>query len=559
MRFCGARFAAPAASVERLRLVAPREARGAGGSASALRRRRRRASVKERTDAEILDASARVRVLTKLNELAMDALDLGDVTVEGDDDDGTGGGDDARALYMTPFMSTLSARDDSASQRPTAPVSPSRSMASPAPSISNRTFDLPPRLAVATRSTRVDATSTNRLLGGGGGAGAGAGFTVVGFADAMTASFARASLCVFSLVSFAVSVVRTASFASSLELALELATAAARPAAAGEENFFNHAGSLSLPSPPSSRSAGISMIFLRLGVSVDALACRANPRRRQWCSFSNTSSQLTRARKRSHPVVASPSPASSRETHLDRTPHAFEETRERFKLVIIARIVVDDDHDESIDRSARHRLTTRPSRERPRRRARVMELDAPGEIVISSVPGLGFAVDIIEPAPERGRARRGDALVVHGLNAHARSPNVRAMCVALAKRGYRAITFDLPGHGACEGEGSVRGIYTGKEETATRARRALEAAGATRAAMVVGSSMGGALAIYIVNSMREMGDVVVERVVLINPLLKMKTYVPGAALAASIGVARGAGVPGVRETDGPGAGSGVGF
>ena len=405
-------------------------------------------------------------------------------------------------------------------------------MASPAPSISNRTFDLPPRLAVATRSTRVDDDVDEPSLDGGGGAGAGAGFTVVGFADAMTASFARASLSVFSLVSFAVSVVRTASFASSLELALELATAAARPAAAGEENFFNHAGSLSLPSPPSSRSAGISMIFLRLGVSVDALACRANPRRRQWCSFFKSHRVSSRARKRSHPVVASPSPASSRETHLDRTPHAFEETRERFKLVIIARIVVDDDHDESIDRSARHRLTTRPSRERPRRRARVMELDAPGEIVISSVPGLGFAVDIIEPAPERGRARRGDALVVHGLNAHARSPNVRAMCVALAKRGYRAITFDLPGHGACEGEGSVRGIYTGKEETATRARRALEAAGATRAAMVVGSSMGGALAIYIVNSMREMGDVVVERVVLINPLLKMKTYVPGAALAA---------------------------
>ena len=56
-------------------------------------------SVKERTDAEILDASARVRVLTKLNELAMDALDLGDVTVEGDDDDGTGGGDDARVVH----------------------------------------------------------------------------------------------------------------------------------------------------------------------------------------------------------------------------------------------------------------------------------------------------------------------------------------------------------------------------------------------------------------------------------------------------------------------------
>ena len=56
-------------------------------------------SVKERTDAEILDASARVRVLTKLNELAMDALDLGDVTVEGDDDDGTGCGDDARVVH----------------------------------------------------------------------------------------------------------------------------------------------------------------------------------------------------------------------------------------------------------------------------------------------------------------------------------------------------------------------------------------------------------------------------------------------------------------------------
>lgn len=161
-----------------------------------------------------------------------------------------------------------------------------------------------------------------------------------------------------------------------------------------------------------------------------------------------------------------------------------------------------------------------------------MELDAPGETIISAVSGLGFAVEIVEPAQESGRARRGDALVVHGMNAHARSPNVRAMAVALAKRGYRAIAFDLPGHGACEGAEDVRGIYTGKEATATRARRALEAAGATRVAVMIGSSMGGALAIYIANSMREMGDVVVERVVLINPLLKMKMYLPGAALAA---------------------------
>jgi alpha-beta hydrolase superfamily lysophospholipase len=49
---------------------------------------------------------------------------------------------------------------------------------------------------------------------------------------------------------------------------------------------------------------------------------------------------------------------------------------------------------------------------------------------------------------------------------------------------------------------------------------------------IVGSSMGGALAIYCARAMREDAGRVVERVVLINPLMQMKMALPRVALAA---------------------------
>ena len=466
-----------------------------------------------RTDAEILDASARVRVLTKLNELAWTLSILATSPLRATTTMEPAAGTTAvvhDALHVKRARETTRRANDRRRRYRR------RDRASPRPRSQTELARFTAELAVATRSTRVDAAATGRLSAAGRGR---PGFTVVGFADAIRRTLSRARRSVSSHSSLSPSVVRTASFASRSSSRSSSRRPRAAPPPRGEELFQPRWFAVA-PVPPSSRSAGISMIFLRLGVSVDALACRANPRRRQWRSFSNHRS--ARARGRSS-VVAS-SPASSRETHLTglrtRSRRLGSGLNSSSSLESSLMTIM-----WSIDRNGRHRLTTRPSRSVVVV-ARASWNSTPGEIVISSVPGLGFAVDIVELAPNAG-ARAGRCARRAWSECARALPSVRAMCVALAKRGYRAITFDLRAR-RVRGRGERSRYLRGRRKPAGRA---LEAAGAA-AAMVVGSSMGGALAIYIVNSMREMGDVVVERVVLINPLLKMKTYVPGAALAA---------------------------
>lgn len=156
------------------------------------------------------------------------------------------------------------------------------------------------------------------------------------------------------------------------------------------------------------------------------------------------------------------------------------------------------------------------------------------DVRITPTRGLGFACETVSPKRD-GEAMKstevGSVLLLHGLNSHATNPNARAMAVALAKRGMRVISFDLPGHGACESDGDARGVYAGKEAALARARSAL-AATATERFTIVGSSMGGALAIFCANAMRGEEGRAVERVVLINPLMKMKMALPRVALAA---------------------------
>ena len=158
--------------------------------------------------------------------------------------------------------------------------------------------------------------------------------------------------------------------------------------------------------------------------------------------------------------------------------------------------------------------------------------------------GLAFGTEIV-----RSRTASATAplrLVIHGLNSHVANPNVRALTVALAKRGACAVTFDLPGHGACvDASGAdARGVYTGKEEVVARARATLDAARAfvggdgTDAVSICGSSLGGALALYVAESLRRDAGCAIERVVLINPLMKMKMSLPDVAVRAMSALSR---------------------
>jgi len=149
---------------------------------------------------------------------------------------------------------------------------------------------------------------------------------------------------------------------------------------------------------------------------------------------------------------------------------------------------------------------------------------------------LGFGAERVEPiVDERGTSEDDDGefyLIVHGLNSHKANPNVRALSVGLATRGKRCVAFDLPGHGACDGEkGDARGIFKGKEAALERARRTLRSVGAKKV-VVCGSSMGGALAVYFANELRTEREFEIVRVVLINPLVKMKKAFPQAVLGA---------------------------
>lgn len=168
-------------------------------------------------------------------------------------------------------------------------------------------------------------------------------------------------------------------------------------------------------------------------------------------------------------------------------------------------------------------------------------LERPDAVRVSDVPGLTFDAERVEPVVGDAKTSSPDKedddddvfyLIIHGLNSHKANPNVRALSVGLATRGKRCVAFDLPGHGACDKEkGDVRGIFKGKEAALERARRTLRSVGAKKV-VVCGSSMGGALAVYCANELRSEQEFEIVRVVLINPLVKMKKAFPQAVLGA---------------------------
>ena len=79
--------------------------------------------------------------------------------------------------------------------------------------------------------------------------------------------------------------------------------------------------------------------------------------------------------------------------------------------------------------------------------------------------------------------------------------------MGLAKRGARALAFDLPGYGACDGSfWDVRGQWGGRAKSLARIRTVLSHPSVTNEPYaIVGSSMGGAMAVYAANELMDAG------------------------------------------------------
>ena len=110
------------------------------------------------------------------------------------------------------------------------------------------------------------------------------------------------------------------------------------------------------------------------------------------------------------------------------------------------------------------------------------------------VRGLRCALHIREPAAS---PPRGLAVVYHGLNAHARYPTVSYAADLFNDIGFAVCAMDLPGHGESEGR---RGLVTSADEAIAAGVCALRAAQAAFPGLdtfLVGSSLGGALALHV--------------------------------------------------------------
>lgn len=122
-----------------------------------------------------------------------------------------------------------------------------------------------------------------------------------------------------------------------------------------------------------------------------------------------------------------------------------------------------------------------------------------------------------------GRRPRGVAVVYHGFGAHSLYPTVRYASSLLAESGLLVYGLDLPGHGASPGR---RGLLTGVDDliedgVAVAVHAAADASsssgGADLPLFLVGSSMGGAIALAVAH---RMGDSV-SGVVMLAPMLSL--------------------------------------
>lgn len=114
----------------------------------------------------------------------------------------------------------------------------------------------------------------------------------------------------------------------------------------------------------------------------------------------------------------------------------------------------------------------------------------------STLQSRGQEIVLWTWAPPAAAPYSGTALVVvfHGLGAHARFPSVAIVSEALAAAGFVVCAADMPGHGESEG---LQGYLRSSEDLVAGAMSVVRAAQAAHTALplfLLGSSMGGALA-----------------------------------------------------------------
>ena len=115
---------------------------------------------------------------------------------------------------------------------------------------------------------------------------------------------------------------------------------------------------------------------------------------------------------------------------------------------------------------------------------------------------------------------KGLAVVYHGFGAHSQYPTVRYASNLLAGSGFAVYALDLPGHGLSPG---TRGFLTGSndliEDGVAILKHARSDAGANLPLFLLGSSMGGAIALKVAE-WAEPGSV--SGVVMLAPMLSLK-------------------------------------
>ncbi len=132
--------------------------------------------------------------------------------------------------------------------------------------------------------------------------------------------------------------------------------------------------------------------------------------------------------------------------------------------------------------------------------------------------GVECALYKWSPPPSWNKRIRGVAVVYHGFGAHSLYPTVRYASSLLAENGLLVYGIDLPGHGASPGK---RGLLTSVEDLIEDGIAVAEHAsidgGSDLPLFLVGSSMGGAIALAVANRIPSL----VSGVVMLAPMLSL--------------------------------------
>lgn len=136
--------------------------------------------------------------------------------------------------------------------------------------------------------------------------------------------------------------------------------------------------------------------------------------------------------------------------------------------------------------------------------------------------------------PNKDQKIRGVAVVYHGFGAHSLYPTVRYASSLLAEHGLLVYGLDFPGHGASPGK---RGLLTGVDDlvedgiaVAIHAMADSSKNGKSNLPLfLVGSSMGGAIALAVANRITD----TVKGVVMLAPMLSLAV---GSAARKALGV-----------------------